>query len=200
VSLVPELLRRRRTIRRLQPDGVPSDLIVALIEAAHAAPSAHGSRPWQLVVVQSEAARRTLALKMAEAFRRDLLEDGLPTASVEERVNASIARLTGAPVLIVACLDPGVLQAYPDPKRRHAELIMGAQSVAAAVQNLLLTASHLGLGAGWMCAPLFCQEVVREVLELADDWQPQALVTVGWPAEAAQLRAADQAERGALYR
>ena len=58
------------------------------------------------------------------------------------------------------------------------------QSVAMAVQNLLLAAHALGLGACWMCAPLFAPEIVRDVLQLDADWEPQALVTVGFPAEA----------------
>jgi len=38
----------------------------------------------------------------------------------------------------------------------QAERIMATQSVALAVQNLLLAAHDRGLGACWMCAPLFC--------------------------------------------
>jgi nitroreductase len=53
-----------------------------------------------------------------------------------------------------------------------------------AVQNLLLAAASDGLGACWMCAPLFCPEVVRGALDLPTDWGPQALVTLGHPASA----------------
>jgi nitroreductase len=60
---------------------------------------------------------------------------------------------------------------------------MGAQSVAIAVQNLFLAAHVEGLGACWMCAPLFCPDVVTTVLDLPPDWEPQALITMGYPAE-----------------
>ena len=50
-------------------------------------------------------------------------------------------------------------------------------------QNLLLAAHALGLGACWMCAPLFCPDVVVDALRLPADWQPQGLVTLGWPAQ-----------------
>jgi len=53
-------------------------------------------------------------------------------------------------------------------------------------QNLLLAAHHAGLGACWMCAPLFCPDVVRDALNLPDHWQPQALITLGYPAETRQ--------------
>jgi coenzyme F420-0:L-glutamate ligase/coenzyme F420-1:gamma-L-glutamate ligase len=54
-------------------------------------------------------------------------------------------------------------------------------------------AHALGLGACWMCAPLFCQRTVREVLSLPDDYEPQGVVTLGYPAEERQ------GERAALH-
>jgi coenzyme F420-0:L-glutamate ligase/coenzyme F420-1:gamma-L-glutamate ligase len=50
-------------------------------------------------------------------------------------------------------------------------------------QNILLAAHDAGLGGCWMCAPLFCADVVRDALDLPGDWQPQALLTIGYPAE-----------------
>ena len=57
------------------------------------------------------------------------------------------------------------------------------QSAAMAGQNLLIAAHAEGLGACWMCAPLFCPDVVSDTLALPEDWQPQALITLGYPAE-----------------
>jgi nitroreductase len=72
---------------------------------------------------------------------------------------------------------------YGDEQRNLNEYIMAAQSTAMAGQNLLLAAHEAGLGACWMCAPLFCPDVVRDVLNLPEDWQPQALIPLGYPAE-----------------
>jgi nitroreductase len=74
-----------------------------------------------------------------------------------------------------------VMDAYPDEKRATAEALMAAQSVAMAIQNLLLAADAEGLGACWMCAPLFCGAAVIHALALPPDWQPQALITLGYP-------------------
>ena len=76
---------------------------------------------------------------------------------------------------------------------------MAAQSVAMAGQNVLLAAHALGLGACWLCAPLFCPEVVRETLALPLDWQPQGLITAGYPAEAKEKTRAPLETR-VLYR
>ena len=59
---------------------------------------------------------------------------------------------------------------------------MAVQGAAMAVQNLLLAAHAEGVGACWMCAPLFCQEEVGQALGVPAHWQAQALITLGYPA------------------
>jgi len=48
---------------------------------------------------------------------------------------------------------------------------------------MLLAAYGEGLGSCWFCAPLFCQDVVRKVLEIPQNVDPQALITLGYPAD-----------------
>ena len=59
---------------------------------------------------------------------------------------------------------------------------MAIQSLGAAVQNMLLMAYDLGLDTGWMCAPLFCPDVVCVALDLDQRLIPHALITVGYAA------------------
>lgn len=187
MSKVPELILQRRTVRRVRPTPLTDELVDALIEAACAAPSAHNCQPWRFVLVRTATARDEFARAMGEAFCADLEADGVLADNVQHRVGSSIARLSSAPLLVIACLVPEDMQRYSDAARQRAEHVMGVQSVAAAVENLLLAATGLGLGAGWMCAPLFCQDVVRRVLQLPPEWEPQALVTAGWPDESPAL-------------
>jgi coenzyme F420-0:L-glutamate ligase/coenzyme F420-1:gamma-L-glutamate ligase len=179
-----ELARTRRSIRRYLPEPVAAPLIETLLEAASWAPSAHNRQPWRFCVVQSAPVKAALATHMAEAWRRDLASDGADPLEIERRVAISQARLTGAPMLIAPCVTLAEMDAYPDPVRSQAEWTMAVQSVALACQNLLLAAHAAGLGACWMCAPLFVPALVRQVLDLPEAWQPQALLTLGYPAEA----------------
>ena len=177
-------IRSRRSIRRYQPGRpVPEETVTRLLEAAAWAPSAHNRQPWRFAVLTSLAAKEELARAMGEGLRADRLADGDDPKAVEADASRSYARITGAPVVVAACLTVEEMDRYPDEKRSRAENLMAVQSVAMAVQTMLLAAHAVGLGACWMCAPLFCGEAVREALHLPAHWEPQALVTLGYPAD-----------------
>jgi len=179
-----EAIKGRRSVRSYRKSRVPRSVLPRVLEVARWAPSAHNSQPWRFVVVEEAGAKRALAEAMAEVWLKDLKADGVPEEEalriVEEE---SIKRFTEAPVLLVVCLTMKVMDRYPDERRMRAERLMAVQSVAAAIQNLLLAAYGEGLGACWVCAPLFCQEEVKKALRLPEDWEPQAVVTLGYPGE-----------------
>jgi F420 biosynthesis protein FbiB-like protein len=182
IAEVPALLLARRTVRFYRPEAVPETLVLALLEAAAAAPSAHNAQPTRYVVIRSPEAKRTLAEHMARRWRRDLERSGTPPAAIKVELRFSTRRFTEAPTLILVGYTMSEMDVYPDRARRGAEQVMAVQSAAAAVQNLLLAASANGLGACWCCAPLFCPGVVRRALDVPREFVPQALVTIGYPA------------------
>jgi coenzyme F420-0:L-glutamate ligase / coenzyme F420-1:gamma-L-glutamate ligase len=192
-------IRGRRSIRRYRPDPVPAELIEQVLTAASWAPSAHNRQPWRFVVMTSAETKQRLALAMGNRLRHDLTADQVPPAVIEKDVGRSYQRITNAPLLILLCLTMADMDSYPDAKRQQNEWIMASQSTAMAGQNLLLAAHALGLGACWMCAPLFCPDVVGDTLDLPADWQPQALITAGYPAESKTKERQPLASR-VLYR
>ncbi|MCS7062404.1 MAG: nitroreductase family protein, partial [Anaerolineae bacterium] len=169
--------------RRYVAQLVPRALLEQLLEAACRAPSPHNRQPWRFVVLVGQPIRARLAHAMADQLRRDLARDGLPAERIEQDAQRSIHRITSAGAAILVCMTLRDMDVYPDEQRNAAERWMAGQAVAAAIQNLLLRATELGLGACWMCAPLFCPDVVRAVLSLPEDWLPQALITLGYPAD-----------------
>jgi F420 biosynthesis protein FbiB-like protein len=177
-----DLLRARRSIRRYTPQAVPPELVERLLGAAGWAPSSHNRQPWRFATLTEPVVKARLARAMGERLEVDRLADGDRPEAVAADTAKSFARITQAPVVVVVCLTLAEMDAYPDPRRAGAERTMAVQSAAMAVQNLLLAAHAEGLGACWMCAPLFCQEVVCRALDLSADWEAQALVTLGYPA------------------
>jgi F420 biosynthesis protein FbiB-like protein len=193
-------LRGRRSIRRFRPEDVPRDLVRELLDAACQAPSAHNRQPWRFVALERGEARRDLVDALSRRFRRDLEADGIPADEVDRRLTRSQERLGGAPWLIVLCLSAREMDVYPDPVRRQAEREMALQSCALAGGHLLLAAHASGLGACWMCAPLFAPEVVRQTLTLPDDWEPQAAIALGYPAEPGAARGRKPVDEVTLWR
>ncbi|HRQ39256.1 MAG TPA: nitroreductase family protein [Chloroflexota bacterium] len=177
------LFYSRRSIRRYRPDAIPPDLIETLLTAAIYAPSAHNRQPWRFVVMTAPETKQRLATAMGQKLQADLKSDNVPDNVIAQDVARSYDRITKVPLLILLCLTMADMDHYADPARQQHEWLMAAQSTAMAGQNLLLAAHEAGLGACWLCAPLFCPEVVQQTLDLPGDWQPQALITVGYPAE-----------------
>jgi F420 biosynthesis protein FbiB-like protein len=154
-----------------------------LLETAVWSPSAHNRQPWRFAILEAPASKETLARAMGQRLRADRSADGDPPEAIERDVARSFARIMGAPVLIVVCLSLADMDNYPDGRRNQAEHIMAVQSVAMAAQTLWLAAHAAGLGACWLCAPLFVPQLVVQTLNLLPDWEPQGLLTLGWPAE-----------------
>lgn len=183
MSELLELIRTRRSIRKFQATPVPDHLVEQILQTAAWAPSAHNRQPWRFVVIRDGASKVELAAAMGRRLRSDLAADGVPPELIERDAGRSYQRISSAPLLVLLCLTMADMDTYPDERRSRSEAVMAAQSVAMAGQNLLLAAHAVGLGACWLCGPLFCPDVVRETLALPDDWQPQALITVGFAAE-----------------
>jgi F420 biosynthesis protein FbiB-like protein len=173
----------RRSVRRFQPEPVPPSLIADLVRAATRAPSAHNRQPWRFHIVRDESEKARLAGAMGDRLRADRSRDGDDPDLIRQDVERSSTRINGAPVVIAVCLTLEDMDSYPDDRRNQAEYLMAAQSTAMAAQLLLLKAQSVGLGACWVCAPLFCPETVRAALTLREGWRPQGLILLGWPAE-----------------
>lgn len=173
------VIRGRRSVRSFTSDRVPREVIDSAIEAAGWAPSPHGRQPWRFAVVESADCKLSLTDAMATTWQEQLELDGQDAAIVQTRLTKSRDRLLAAPVLVIPCLYLEDLDDYPDPARQDAEETMAVQSLGAAIQNLLLSIYAGGYDAGWMCAPLFCPEIVRDALELDPTLIPHALITIG---------------------
>jgi coenzyme F420-0:L-glutamate ligase / coenzyme F420-1:gamma-L-glutamate ligase len=177
------LARERHVVRQYKPVPVLRALVEATLEAARWAPSPHGAQPWRFVVITRQELKERLAEAMAEEWRRNLAMDGEDAEVVAIRERKSHQRIINSPVLIIVCLYLQDLQVYPDPQRQQAEVTMAIQSLGAAIQNISLSAYSLGLDTGWMCAPLFCSEVVVAALDLPATLIPHALIQMGYGAK-----------------
>lgn len=159
----------RRDIRRYRPDPVPEELVTAVLEAGHRAPSVGHSQPWRFVVV-TDPTTRDRAAAMADRARVDQAAH-LASERAARMLDLKLEGLREAPVGVVVACDrrtpaTGVLgrATFPD-----ADL----WSCATAIENMWLTARAHGLGMGWVT--LFDPDELAGLLGL-----PEGVVSLGW--------------------
>ncbi|HEU4759795.1 MAG TPA: nitroreductase family protein [Dehalococcoidia bacterium] len=178
---VHQAIATRRSVRRFGPRPVPANVLRRLVALAGAAPAPHSTHPWRFVHIATPEGRQRLSDAMLDSWRAALERDALAPAAVERRLARSRRQLSDAPALLLACLTLEGARPWPDPARRAAERDMFAQSLGAALQNLLLAAHAAGLAGYLKGAPLFCPDAVRRALDLPPGWDPAFLVLLGYP-------------------
>ena len=149
-----EAIKTRRSIRAFTEEEVSEEEIKRILDAARWAPSAGNIQPWIFVIVRDPKRKRRLS------------EAALNQLFIEE-----------APVVIVVCADQE--RSGRVYGRRGSDLYC-IQDTAAAIQNLLLAAHALGLGACWVGA--FNEDAVRRVLNIPAGVRPVAIIPMGRPA------------------
>src|SRR5207302_1229058 len=98
-------IKGRRSVRRYVAAKVARETVDRLLLAAMSAPSAHNRQPWRFAVLEDAAAKDRLATVMGNRLRQDRLADGDDPVEVARDAERSHARITEAPLVILACLD-----------------------------------------------------------------------------------------------
>jgi nitroreductase len=177
-----EIMHSTRAMRRLKPDPVPDALIRKILEAGICAPNGGNTQRWRFLVVKDPAIKRQVQVYYKRAFDevvgpRYLSSAPPPGVSREAytRQHAAVQYLTDhfheAPVWIVACLEEG-----STPPTRWS----GA-SIYPAVQNMLLAARALGLGATLTTRHLLYEKETEAALGLPSGVHSYAILPIGYP-------------------
>ena len=161
---------------------MPCHLLEETLDAAASAPSAHNAQPWHFAVVLNEDLRKKLSRAMAKRYALDMAARKVSRDAIEKKTKRSIEIFSHAPVLVIAFL---TTERLSPAKGQHAlnERVMAIQGVALACGQLMLSAAAVGLATSWFSAPLFCVKEIMDTLNLKRPWEPQAIITLGYPAE-----------------
>ena len=187
---VMEAIRGRRSIREYENTPVPMEHIRLILEAARWAPSGYNQQPWKFIVLQD----RDLKARMVEEVRAKL-EEISQWPSVKGKASRVKAMLPGFIVFNQAPVAIAVLHSdYSAPmdeilkkrglsfeERFNLRAAPGIQSVAAAIENMLLAATSLGYGTCYGTGCLIAREGLERVLGIKPPWRLIAIVPVGVP-------------------
>ncbi|GAB7388584.1 NAD(P)H nitroreductase [Bacillaceae bacterium] len=167
---VLEAIRERRSIGKVKPDPVEKEKIEKMLEAATWAPNHHRTEPWKFFVLTGEG-RRPLGRTLAE-IAKEKMED--PTTEENQKIlKREEEKLFRAPVVIAVAAVPA-----DDPKVVKRE---ETAAVSAAVQNMLLAAHALGLGAIWRTGKQTYHPKMKELFGLREQDEILGFVYVGYP-------------------
>nr|WP_110049877.1 coenzyme F420-0:L-glutamate ligase [Nocardiopsis sp. L17-MgMaSL7] len=182
-----DVVAARRTVRSFTEQPVDPSLVRRAVATAVTAPAPHHTTPWRFVLVESAQTRQRLLDAMLGAWVEDLRGDGFTEEQIARRTRRGDV-LRGAPSLVVPFLVADGAHPYPDERRADAERSMFLVAMGAGVQSLLVGLAMEGLGSAWISSTMFCADVVREVLDVPEDWRPMGAVAVGYAAEAPKDR------------
>jgi nitroreductase len=175
-----EIIKTTRSMRRLKPDPVPSNLIRQILEAGVCAPSGGNMQRWRFLVIRDPQIKQRVGAyykrawdeQVAPRYRAGEPAPGMSRERFLRLLDAAehlAAHIHEAPVWIVPCLEGRT------PTRTS------GSSIYPAVQNMLLTARALGLGATLTTLYLQFEMEVETALGLPPGFHSYALLPIGYP-------------------
>jgi dehydro coenzyme F420 reductase / coenzyme F420-0:L-glutamate ligase / coenzyme F420-1:gamma-L-glutamate ligase len=177
-----EAVLRRRSVRFFDDTPVDEAALRRAVGIALTAPAPHHTRPVRFVHLADRTRRAALLDAMKAQWRNDLRGDGMSEERIERRLRRGDL-LYGATEIVLPFMILDGAHEYPDAHRSAAERTMFTIAAGAAVQGLLVALAAEGIGSCWVSSTIFCPAVVREVLELPQEWEPLGAVAVGHAAD-----------------
>ena len=161
-----EAIHDRHSQGKVKPDPVPRELIEKLLDAAVQAPNHYKVRPWRFVVLTGDGLKKLGDVMAASQQARH------PEYPLEAFDKCRAVPLR-APVLIAVGVDK--------PSQEKVLEIENVAATAAAIQNLLLAAHGMGLGAKWRTGEWARDSMVKEFLGFEADQHIIGFIYLGYP-------------------
>ncbi len=176
-----QAMKTQRAIRRLKPDPVDEAIILRLIELALKAPTGQNAQSWEFIVVRDPRVKQGLARLNRQLWGlygrvgRWVTRNDPKRSRMLDAVQWQADHFAETPVIIVACL-----RGWPIPFV-HLSATTYFGSIYPAVQNLLLAARSINLGAALTTIPIWNLIAARRILGLPWNVTPCAVIPLGWP-------------------
>ncbi len=180
-----EAMLTQRSIRRLRPDPVDDAIILKCIELALKAPTGSNAQNWEWIIVRDEQTKAKFGRLNRFIWRfysktansaSDSQSRGL--SKIMEAVQWQLDHFEETPALVVPCLRSGKIPLLPMPPIIESSFY---GSIYPSVQNFLLAARAMNLGASLITLPLWSMTAARIILGLPLKVQPCCMIPVGWP-------------------
>ena len=181
-----ETIYSLRAMRKLKTDPVPPELIERIIEAGTQAPSGMNTQPWAFLVVTDPAAKQFFGSRydywLRERFGAQLASMDLhsPMGRTTQAALHLAEHMHEAPVLLMACGKRDWPFAVP-AAARVGKAPPSHGSIYPAVQNMLLAARGLGLGASLTTMHQMFEDELHAYFGIPENYGVVAVLPIGWP-------------------
>ncbi len=148
-------IKARRSVRAFRGGRIPENVLFEILEAGRLAPTSGNLQNVRFIIVEDQKKKEELA---KAALDQDWMK--------------------GASALVVVCSDTNRIgSSYGERGRK----LFAVQNTAAAIENMLLAATDLGLGSTWVGS--FSESGVKRILEIPDSIDVHAIIVLGYPAK-----------------
>lgn len=159
------VLESRRSIRKFTSDNVPAEALLDGIKAAILAPSAHNRQPWKFKIVSREE-KDKIAAALAEKTKDIEGHTGVHTAGI----------IRDADSLIVVFIDNQICE------NRDMDIL----SIGAAIENMILSFTDMGLGSVWIANTNLVNEEIKALLNV--EYETVSSIAIGVPDQSPKPR------------
>ena len=182
-----KVIQDRRSIREWTEEPISDQDLAMILEAGRLAPSGENAQPWRFIVVKDAEMRKKLGAlagggsnrRFTAEFVTQQMQDRFANLQDEAKKKAAFEKLTSgqvsaflanAPLNIVVC---GKKDVWDMP-----------YDTSAAIENMLLMITALGLGACWVIAPCIDirdEERIKALLDIPEGFKAVSIISVGRP-------------------
>jgi nitroreductase len=189
-----DVLTSRKSIRRYKPDPVPDEIIDKILEAARWAPTGENYQPWRFIVIRDQKTKDKIG-RLAKIGSGSRMTAWYCLGEMQERFTKIEDPEKRAEVL--RFMYSGEVSEFA----RHAPVVIAVigtlmegsvdvpYDLSAAIENILLEAHSLGLGACWVHGPVASTRHAKQFKEILNiptgmgEYKVIAYVAIGWPKE-----------------
>ncbi|CEA03585.1 Putative NAD(P)H nitroreductase YdjA [Jeotgalicoccus saudimassiliensis] len=167
---ISEAIQTRRSVKIFKDiEPVSKETVEQLLQAAIMAPNHHHTEPWKFFVLQGDG--RLPLSRVLAGWAKTRVDDPDSEAG-QKRIKKLSSKPLIAPTAIVVALSP-------QEGNEKAIYIEDVSAVSAAVQNILLEAHGMGLGAIWKSGPAYYAEPVKQYFNLTEEEEILGVIFVG---------------------
>ncbi|MCX7926871.1 MAG: nitroreductase family protein [Candidatus Omnitrophica bacterium] len=171
------LIKNRLTVREYKKEKIPSKKLQQIIEAGIWSSSVHGFQPWEFIIVSNPKIIKRVGRVIANKAKKI-------GHSIDRMMLVTAKTINNSPAII------GIFNqhTFRESAKRIFKIkqhFIGIaeqteiQAISAAIQNMVLTASSLGLACCWNTLPLFCEKEIKKILHTENSLV--AILTLGIP-------------------